>query len=210
MAFGSPILVSVTSFFYGLTAQDVGTGREAFGNAHLLSVIHFELLTVPVVGAVLYVRGWRPKDFPVEITRLTTLLGVAAYAASWLLGKGLDLGLGTLFSSFRLALEVEYHPAHPPNLVIVYLVSLINPAFEEIIVCGYVMEALRKRFGDTAAINVSVVIRASYHLYQGTMALPFHLAYGLLQAYLYVRFRNLWPLIVSHALADFVPLAFFR
>ncbi len=88
MAFGSPILVSVTSFFYGLTAQDVGTGREAFGNAHLLSVIHFELLTVPVVGAVLYVRGWRPKDFPVEITRLTTLLGVAAYAASWLLGKG--------------------------------------------------------------------------------------------------------------------------
>jgi membrane protease YdiL (CAAX protease family) len=83
----------------------------------------------------------------------------------------------------------------------------VNPVFEEVFVAGYVIEALRQRFGVTTAINVSVVIRASYHLYQGVPVFPFHAAYGLLQGYAYVRYGRLWPLIVSHALLDFFAFA---
>ena len=50
----------------------------------------------------------------------------------------------------------------------------------------------------------------SIHLWflLGLAVLPYHVAYGLMQAYLYTRLRNLWPLLVNHALGDFVPLLF--
>jgi membrane protease YdiL (CAAX protease family) len=41
--------------------------------------------------------------------------------------------------------------------------------FEELFVCGYVITALKERFGTTAAINVSAGIRVFYHFYQGAL-----------------------------------------
>lgn len=57
-------------------------------------------------------------------------------------------------------------------------------------------------------MNVSVLIRVLYHLYQGLDAFPFHAMYGLIQAYVFVRTGRLWPLIVSHALLDLYALVF--
>ena len=195
-----------------LYARSAGEPRtyETFGNTHLYGLLIFELLTVPAVVVILHMRGWRLKDFPCVISKPATILGMLAYGAAFAMGWIFSVALWQLFFSGNPAMEgAAYSPAHPPSLVAVYLVSIVNPVFEEAIVCGYVLPALAARFGQTVAINVSVVIRGSYHLYQGIANLPFHLGYGLLQAYLYVRFRNLWPLIVNHALADFVPLAFF-
>lgn len=208
-AFGSPILGSVMVLLYGGSGWEA-EARDTFGNQHLYGALVFELLTVPTVAAILYARGWRMKDFPVAITKAATLVGLLAYCASWAMDWSLGTTLGNLFSSLRPSLETvaAYRPEHPPSLVAVYLVSVINPVFEEFVVCGYVLPALTLRFGQTTAINVSVIIRASYHLYQGVANLPFHVGYGLMQGYLYARFRNLWPLLVSHALADFVPLVF--
>jgi membrane protease YdiL (CAAX protease family) len=209
-AFGWPMLTSVMSLVYGATVGEPGA-RESFGSSHLYGLVLFEGLTLPVLGVILYARGWRAADFPIGISKAATLVGLLAYAASWLFYQALDSGLASVFSSLRPGLDAldEYQPPHPPSLVAIYLVSVVNPFFEEVIVCGYVIPALARRFGPTTAINVSVLIRGTYHLYQGIAALPFHLAFGLMQAYLYLRFRNLWPLLVSHALGDFVPLAFF-
>jgi membrane protease YdiL (CAAX protease family) len=203
------MLVSVMALLYGGTVGEPGAG-ESFGNVHLYGLVVLELVTLPVVAVILHTRGWRVKDFPVLISKPATALGVLAYAA----GLGMNFVLGSVFWSVFASLRpmaeafAAYQPPHPPSLVAVYLVSVINPVFEEVIVCGYVVPALTSRFGQTTAINVSVIIRGTYHLYQGVVNLPFHLGYGLMQAYLYARFRNLWPLIVSHALGDFVPLTF--
>ena len=72
--------------------------------------------------------------------------------------------------------------------------------------CAYVIKALSARFGATAALNISVAIRASYHLYQGVIMLPWHCVYGLVQAHVYVRYGRLWPLLVSHAVLDFAAM----
>src|SRR5712691_10562482 len=111
-----------------------------------------------------------------------------------------------MFDSLRASLDLlsSYRPSRPPNLIAIYLLSVVNPVFEEVFVCGYVIPALSPRFGPTAAVNVSAIIRGSYHLYQGIAMAPFHFSYGLIQAYVFVRFGKLWPLIVSHALLDFV------
>jgi membrane protease YdiL (CAAX protease family) len=36
--------------------------------------------------------------------------------------------------------------------------SVVNPVFEEVFVCGYVITALKERFGTTTAINVSAAV----------------------------------------------------
>lgn len=210
VAFGMSILGSVMSLLYGRTvAEDVS--QQAYGTAWLYHVIYGELMCAPFLAGILYAGGWRLRDFPCSINRAATLIGILAFAIAWTAQTVSTTVLVELFRSLRGEIDSlwSYRPAARTSLVAVYLASIINPVFEEVIVCGYVIPVIARRYGETTAINVSVLIRASYHLYQGIAALPFHVAYGLMQAYMYVRFRNLWPLIVSHALLDFFALLYF-
>jgi membrane protease YdiL (CAAX protease family) len=168
-------------------------------------------MCAPFLAAILYAGGWRLRDFPCSISRAATAIGILAFAMAWTANTVSSAVLAEVFRSLRGEMESLWstRPAGRTSLVAVYLASIINPVFEEVIVCGYVIPVIARRFGETTAINVSVLIRASYHLYQGINAMPFHVAYGLMQAYMYVRFRNLWPLIVSHALLDFFALLYF-
>jgi CAAX protease family protein len=209
VAFGLSILGSVMSLLYGATVSEDVT-QQAYSTAWLYRVIHGELICAPFLAAILYAGGWRLRDFPYSITRAATLIGVLAFAMAWTAQMLSTTVLLEIFRSLRGQMDsTSYHPAARASLIAVYLVSIVNPVYEEMVVCGYVIPALARRYGETTAINVSVLIRVSYHLYQGIVALPFHAAYGLMQAYMYVRFRNLWPLIVSHALLDFFALVYF-
>jgi len=58
-----------------------------------------------------------------------------------------------------------------------------------------------------AAVAISVAIRVSYHLYQGIPGLIAIVPMGLLFGIWFARTRQLWPLIVAHAIFDFVGLA---
>lgn len=209
IAFGYSILGSVGAFMVGRTVGAAGA-VDAFTSSHLYQVVVYELIAFPVIAAILYARGWRPTDLPLGISAGTTMLGAGVFAVMWMAGYLVNGAAAVLFDS--LAPELErldaYRPSSPPDFVAIYILSLVNPVFEEVIVCGYVIVAVSARFGTTAAVNTSVVIRGLYHLYQGMAVLPFHLLYGLVQAYLFVRFGRLWPLIVSHALLDFVGLLY--
>lgn len=211
IAFGWAIWGSFTAFVYGLTAAEVPASGSAFGKGHLYGVVVKELVTFPLLAAVLYMGGWRLRHFPLGAGGAATAVGVAIFAGTWLVDMLIDAGIGQLFPSVRAGLDgmEAYRPANPPDLMAVLVASLVNPVFEEVFVCGYVISALSARFGQTAAVNTSVVIRGLYHLYQGIEALPFHLAYGLIQAYTFVRLGKLWPLIVSHALLDFFALLYY-
>ena len=75
------------------------------------------------------------------------------------------------------------------------------------LVCGYVIGALRRRYGIIVAINFSAALRVALHLDQGAFAILWVGLIGLLCAYLYVRTRRLWPLVVAHMIHDFVVLS---
>lgn len=209
IAFGWAIVGSVLSLLYGLTADEAPSSGSAFGKGHLYGVVITELICIPLIAAVLYVRGWRLSDFPMGIGKAATALGLLIATGAWVLDMVIYAGLEQIFPAMWAGGDGgdAYRPTNPPDFVAVYIASIVNPVFEEVVVCGYVIATLSRRFGQTTAVNVSVVIRASYHLYQGIAALPFHLAYGLIQAYTYVRVGRLWPLVVSHAVLDFFALA---
>jgi membrane protease YdiL (CAAX protease family) len=53
---------------------------------------------------------------------------------------------------------------------------------------------------------VSTGIRLLYHLYQGTIGVITVVPMGLLYGYLFVRTKQLWPLVLAHILLDIVGL----
>ena len=93
------------------------------------------------------------------------------------------------------------------SMQLVFLVSVVNGIFEELFVAGYIITALAARRGLWMAINVSVVVRLLYHLYQGPIGVLTSVPMGLLYGYLYSRTRQLWPLIVAHVLLVLVTLS---
>jgi membrane protease YdiL (CAAX protease family) len=74
---------------------------------------------------------------------------------------------------------------------------------EEVVVVGYLVTRLQQlRFGPTAAVGASALMRGSYHLYQGFGGFFGNVAMGLLFAFVFVRTRRTWPLVVAHFLLD--------
>jgi len=74
---------------------------------------------------------------------------------------------------------------------------------EEVIVVGYLVTRLQQlRVGPAAAVGASAVMRGSYHLYQGFGGFFGNVAMGLLFAFVFVRTRRTWPLVVAHFLLD--------
>jgi len=60
--------------------------------------------------------------------------------------------------------------------------------------------------GDIRAVNISAGIRVAYHLYQGPMAVLAIVPYARIAAVWFARTKRLAPLIVAHALMDFIAL----
>ena len=88
-----------------------------------------------------------------------------------------------------------------PTAMIAFIV--VNSFFEETIVSGYVITALSPQ-GAGLAITASTLLRFLYHLYQGPLAAISILPLGLLFGAVFWRWRNLWPLIVAHTIANLI------
>jgi len=188
LAFGLAILGS-------LDAALSYSGREiVIGDKELLATVLYELLFGAVIFFLLRHRGWKWADFAVHASKGSTILGVMLAVAVLLAWLVIEAVIGKVPSVANAGLAT------------VTLVSIVNPAFEEILVLAYVVQAMRKRFGLTTAVNVSVAIRLAYHLYQGPLAVIPIALFGVIVTVVYVRMGRLWPAIVAHGILDFVGL----
>ena len=160
----------------------------------------YEAIALACLFLFLRIRGWtmdrlglRPgiKDAGIGL-----LLAVASYGA-WLMAL-------TLFGSFSQTVvqsikETDSLFAVRIDVAMIAVLAVVNPIFEETFVTGYVISALKDRAPFWLAVTASVVIRLSYHLYQGTSGLIGIGPLGLIFAAYYYRDGRLWPLIVAHA-----------
>jgi uncharacterized protein len=201
VAFGHFILASIASVFSHEQAQ-------AYSDADLLDLLLYELIVFISLGLFLLKRGWDHR-----------LLGLTPVARDIPVGIGLAVVDYFFFVLVWLILS-QFYPVSQAaeggfmfepglDLVTVLAVSILNPLFEEVFVCGYLITALRKRRSLTFAINVSVCIRLAYHLYQGPLGALSIIPMGLIFAYWYARTGRLWPLVIAHGILDFLGLLVF-
>ena len=81
--------------------------------------------------------------------------------------------------------------------------NIIGMAVLAVVMIGYLTTRWRQSgWHPGAAIVVSALIRASYHLYQGFGGFISNLVFGLLLGWLYQRTRRLWPLVIAHTVID--------
>jgi membrane protease YdiL (CAAX protease family) len=176
-------------------------------NSGLLGLVLYELVILGILTAFLRTRGWTLARLGVRPSIRDSVYGfglcVGYYAFYWVL----VMVLASLWPTFGRLLTSTHLVGADLQWATVVLVSTINPVFEEVFVCGYVITALKDRVGMTTAVNVSAGLRVFYHFYQGAVGVVGVAPLALLFAYLFVRTGRLWPLIVAHALTDLWALA---
>lgn len=178
-------------------------------NRALLANVIGELVVLVLLGLVLRARGWTLARLGLRPAwldpALALPLAVACYAGYWILWFGVvSFWPGLMQTTATIATHLVGSDLRWPSVV---LVSMVNPVFEEVFLCAYLIAALRERIGVTAAINVSAALRVFGHFYQGALGVLSIVPMGLLFAYWFARTGRLWPLILAHAVIDFVALA---
>lgn len=186
--------------YWSLSAVLAPAAEPAFSEAGLWGLAFYELLVLALLVPVLWFRSWTPqalglqwhgRDIRAAIGLLIACLA-ACYPLNWL---GADMA-EEVNPSMDAMVAGKLSPAA------VVAVSLINPIFEEVFVCAYVIRVLQRRHSPAFAVNVSVAIRASYHLYQGPIGTISLVIVGLILGWWFARTGRLWPAIIAHGLMD--------
>ena len=198
-AFGFYILRS----FYGVLFPASGAPSLAAG---LMREAAFEAVMLLVLAWFLYRRDWKG-----------TRLGLVSHWSDALIGIGLALAVvWVIYLFWTLAVFVAPSLSQggagqaaasqhvSPWLAAAYV--LVNPFYEELFVTGYVIAALKEKWGETWAINVSVVLRLLYHLSLGASGIVTVIPMGLAFAYWFARTNRLWPVVAAHAVIELVTL----
>jgi membrane protease YdiL (CAAX protease family) len=175
-------------------------------NDVLIHTLIYELVIMSILIPFLKARGWTRERLGIRPTIQDSIRGVGILFAFYATVLLLEAILESVWPTLLIGIShIRLNAGHfDPATVLA--VSIINPVFEELFVCGYLITALRDRFGVTTAINVSAGIRVFYHFYQGALAVVGVTPMALLFAYWFARTGRLWPLIVAHAIQDFVAL----
>jgi len=175
-----------------------------YSGGHLLSIVVYELPVGAAVFGFLRLRGWSLKRLGVRVTALETLVGFGLAFVSELALFAVLLALAFASPGFTEGVVAAQAKPGGFGLLMVIVVSIVNPIFEETFVCGYVVTVLKERAGVPTAITISMAIRLLYHLYQGAAAFIGIIPFGFVLAWWYARTGRLWPVMVAHGLADFI------
>jgi membrane protease YdiL (CAAX protease family) len=198
ICFGTSIYISIASFSSGEAFTKI-----VFDDNRIIRTLIFELVLTIICLAFLWLRNYKIGErLKFEPSLKATLGGIGLFFATYLIYLILIVLIFAIVGERNIPVA-EYIIA--VSLPLIIAVSLINPLFEETFVMGYIFDKLEP-CGVGWAITASVLIRISYHLYQGWVGIISLFVIGLLFALVYSRYRNLWAFYLAHALMDFVGL----
>ena len=201
---GSLMALMAPAALLAQTKGSISTGSLQF-------LIIYEVVVLVILGAFLRARGWTLERVGLALSWRDTLLGFGLAVALYAVNAVVWLVVTSVLPSMIAAASVVSHLVESSlDTTTVLAVSVVNPVFEEIFVCAYVVGALKERRGIATAVNISAAVRVTYHLYQGAAGVISIVPVGLLFGYVYARTNRLWPLIVAHAVMDLAALMYYR
>lgn len=206
IAFGTAIPRSLYTLVF--PARVFGHSAPPINGPQLLWTLAYEIAIGAVLAGFLRIRGWTWKRLGLGPEWRDTLWAVALLFATYTAYYLLSLAVVSLWPGFyQLAVNTHLVATHIAWPILV-AISIVNPVFEEVLLCGYVVAALKDKLGAAAAINVSAGIRLACHLYQGPVGVLSLVPEGLVFAAWFARTGRLWPLIAAHALQDLLGLLY--
>jgi membrane protease YdiL (CAAX protease family) len=108
------------------------------------------------------------------------------------------------------------NPHSPQDLVIVFVLGVLCvPALEETLFRGYLLSVLYQQWGAFFGLLVHNLVFAAIHGYYGAGLMVYIFVWALFPAWLFLRYRSLYPCLLMHALNNVfvdivVPMLLFR
>ena len=202
LCFGWFIYASILAVSAGpATGAGTGSADAYFTESNLLGLVIFELVLGAVAIYILRARGFDvaslyPQPTPSGFA-IAPLLYLAAVSASWLVlipfhASSSASPINTLTGGTII------------NLSVLVTLGVINGAYEEVFLLGFLLRGLRA-YGLPIAIGVVFLIRVLCHLYQGPWNALSIGIFGLVLSFYYAASGKLFPAVLTHAIADIVP-----
>ncbi|MGD9815532.1 MAG: CPBP family intramembrane glutamic endopeptidase [Hyphomonadaceae bacterium] len=199
-AFGMFILGSIS-------AASAPSELTVYSAADFTSIAAYEIVVGTALLAFLFARGWRIEALGFRSLHWRDGLDAALlFAAVWSVAWAVHWMLGVFGAPAGAASESGgLVDAQGVGIATLIVFCLINAGYEELFVCAYLVAAWR---GPNLALGIllSALVRLSYHLYQGPIALLSVLPFGLLLAWYFARTRRIAALIALHFALDMLAL----
>lgn len=209
VAFAGSVSVSIYTLFSGASLYR----SNAPSTLNFVGVIQ----AVAALGVLLYVlfrQGRSPrdlgltfnwKDLPLSVG--LALMALIAEVIAWkLLSYGYIRVTGQNLDTSQKNIEFITSSFSIWTLILVF----INPLFEELIVRAYLISEVQSLTGSALiAVVLSVVLQATYHLYQGAASLVIYAALFAVFSIYYVKTRRIVPVILAHFYFDFLAVIYF-
>ena len=181
-------------------------------DSKLLKMIAFEGILLAFFLWLLHRRGWKREDLRIQIGWQSTfqallLMGamIVAHAVAMLALLGLVYALGNS-SSFLATIQENGLQSQIHGFSVgwtsILVAMFLNAYFEELTCSAYIFAQFAAKKGPLFALILTVALRMSCHTYQGVLSCLGIGAVFLVSGLWYWRTRNLWILILSHALLD--------
>jgi uncharacterized protein len=192
-AFGYFIFCNIVALF------DQGI-RQPVDESDIRFILVYQLIVIAILWQILRARGWTLEHIDMRPTVIRTLQGFGLLIVAHVVFVGIVMLLVNVLPQLLPPPRTSPVAAPSIGLDLLILGVVVNSIFEEVFATGYVISALMGRYSPWTAINVSVAIRLSYHLYQGAAGVIGIVPTGLIFAFWYARKGTLWPLITAHTL----------
>ncbi|HAM52203.1 MAG TPA: hypothetical protein DCP92_16485 [Nitrospiraceae bacterium] len=196
----------LASFFdcLALVTNNSPTGAVPLSSGSLYSLVIYETSVLAVISVFLKYRGWSKADFNLKISGRLFFAGLLLFLTYYAFVVLIYAFSASLCSSIKFFDANRIFKIGSLNSYSVIAASIINPIYEEVLLVGYIIGALKGKKGIVFAINISVLFRFLCHLYQGPLAAIEIIPMDLLFAYVYHRWEKLFPLIVAHGILHYI------
>jgi uncharacterized protein len=194
LCFGWFILASVF-------AVSTGFRTGSFSDQGFAGLILFELFVATIALYVLRSRGFSTSSlYPAP-----SLGGVGVGSLLYLAVAFAAAAATSTFATSDLQQPIDALMGNTGiSLVTLVALGVVNGAYEEIFLLGFLLRGLRE-YGLAVALGASLLVRVLYHLYQGPLGAVSVLVFGAVLSLSFIATGRLFPAVFAHALADIVP-----
>lgn len=165
-----------------------------YNDTDFTGILLYELLALASIALFLKYRKWTIADFNLD------------FRLSYILIALLLVFLRNILSYSGTKLLIAYGIAPPSvnfdtGLFSIVSIIFINSFYEEILLIGYIFKRFEK-FHPLLPLSFSLLLRVSFHTYQGWGMLPAIVTLGLVLGIYYLKYRKLAPVILAHAIGN--------
>jgi membrane protease YdiL (CAAX protease family) len=185
---------------------------SSFAAIHLWMIVRALQVSAPVLLMIHLTGGnWHKHSLGYRLRPVDVAIAAALVVTGYFAG---DVALDAM-SLMRVNVYSDYlnpvlNEQLPHSMLILFLTitvsGIANGFAEELVMRSWMIPKLEEvTKSGVAAVGITSLFFAAYHLYQGFAGATMSLGIGIVFGAYFVCFRRFWPLVIAHAAMDVIP-----